>query len=404
MVEAVQLALMVDNRLIEVGSLKSRTLKKEGLKWFASGENKDYLSDEFIVVNSSELYGYKQAAEELHHLAVRAAKYAAERNEWKTLGIPEVAIELIEHSLQNETDLGLIGRFDFAGGMDGVPLKLLEYNADTCSLLPETAIVQQKHWEQEQKYLPGQPFNELIPALTRQFKNILAKHPNKLPRLLISTLGFVEDWLNTDVIALAARNAGFEAIKSVPMDEVTFAPDEGFFVESGPDTFMRFDFWYKFVPWDFIAFEEPELMEILTSIVINDLGVILNPAYTMVLQSKALMQFMYEVAPNHPALLQTSVKELSFPRRHYVRKPVFGRMGENVSYHIGSAEPEYETEGDYGEFPVVYQEIADFNIDEEEHRYQPSIYWTGEAAALCFRRQDDLIIDDDAEFVGSVVE
>ena len=397
-------ALMVDNRLIEVAPLKSRVLKKEGLKWFAAGENKDYLSNDFLVVYRSELEAYKTAAAELHQLAIEAAKFAAERNEWKTLGIPEAAIEFVQYSLEKETDMGLVGRFDFSGGMDGIPLKLLEYNADTCSLLPETAIVQQKHWEQEQKHLPGAPFNELIPALTRQFKKILTQHPQKLPRLLISTLGFEEDWLNTDVIALAARDAGFEAIKSVPLDRVTFSPDEGFFVESGKDTFMRFDFWYKFIPWDFIAFEEPELMDILGSIVLNDIGVIMNPAYTMMLQSKAIMQFMYEMAPNHPALLLTSNKEISFPRRHYVRKPVFGRMGENISYHTGSAEPEYETEGDYGDFPPVFQEIADFNIDEEEHRYQPSVYWTGEAAALCFRRQDDLIIDDDAEFVGSVIE
>ena len=70
----------------------------------------------------------------------------------------------------------------------------------------------------------------------------------------------------------------------------------------------------------------------------------------------------------------------------------------------GEASPKYETEGDYGEYPSIYQEVAAFDIDREGHRYQPSIFWTGEPSALCFRRQDDLIIDDDAEFVGHVIK
>jgi glutathionylspermidine synthase len=132
--------------------------------------------------------------------------------------------------------------------------------------------------------------------------------------------------------------------------------------------------------------------------------VVLNPAYTMLLQSKAIMKFMYELAPNLKYNLKTSFKEGDFPDRRYVRKPMFGRMGDNIAFYDGNRQPEYETEGDYGDYPPVYQELADFNADSEEHRYQPSIFWTGMSSALCFRRQDDLIIDDDAEFVGHVVE
>ena len=393
----------MDSRLINVAPLKSRALKREGLKWFASGDNKDYLANDFVVVHPSELAAYKHAAKELHALGLKAVQLATERGDWKGLGIPDVAIDLIRYSVKNELDINLIGRYDFAGGMDGIPLKLLEFNADTASLMPETAVIQQKHWEQEQGRLPGKPFNDLVSGIARQFNRILTKYPNKSASLLISTLGHTEDWLNTDIIALAAREAGFEIIKSVPLDRVIFSEEEGFFVEVSPENYQQYDFFYKFIPWDFIAFEEPELMGILSAIVQKDLGVVLNPAYTMMLQSKAIMQYMYELEPRNSMLLQTSLKELTFPRRHYVRKPVFGRMGENISFHTGAAEPEYATEGDYGDFHPVYQEIAVFNEDSEEHRYQPSIYWAGEAIGLCFRRQDDLILDDDAEFVGSVI-
>ncbi len=129
----------------------------------------------------------------------------------------------------------------------------------------------------------------------------------------------------------------------------------------------------------------------------------MNPAFSMLLQSKAIMKFMYDLSPRHKNLLKTTFNAPDFYNHKYVRKPIFGRMGENVSFFNGAKRPVYETEGDFGDQDSVYQELADFNEDLEEHRYQPSIYWTGEACALCFRRQDDLILDDDAEFVGHIV-
>ena len=83
-------------------------------------------------------------------------------------------------------------------------------------------------------------------------------------------------------------------------------------------------------------------------------------------------------------------------------KPIFGRMGENIAFYDGATEPEYQTEGDYEDFDKVYQELADFNEDRKEHRYQPSIFYTDEPCGMAIRRQDDLIIDDDAELDDDV--
>jgi len=221
---------------------------------------------------------------------------------------------------------------------------------------------------------------------------------------LLSTLGYEEDRLNCDLIALGAKKAGIQDTQSIALEGITFSDEEGIFVSDGRDEYRRYDFWYKFIPWEFIAFEEPELWKLLDPIIRNKLATVLNPAFSMLLQNKALMQLMYELEPNNPYLLKTTASARDFPNGYYVRKPQYGRMGENIAYHKGSTRPVYETDGDYGDYAPVYQELADFNIDREEHRYQPSIFYTGESSALCFRRQDDLIIDDDAEFVGSVIE
>ena len=142
----------------------------------------------------------------------------------------------------------------------------------------------------------------------------------------------------------------------------------------------------------------------MTEIITKDLATVINPVWTMLLQSKGICKIMYELEPTNPYLLKTSLSATDFPDHKYVRKPLFGRMGENIAYHDGDEKPTYETEGDYDSFPSVYQEIAEFNIDEEDHRYQPSIFFTNKPCGLAFRRQDDLIIDDDAEFVPHTLE
>ena len=56
---------------------------------------------------------------------------------------------------------------------------------------------------------------------------------------------------------------------------------------------------------------------------------VLNPAWTLLLQNKALLAYAWQDNPGHPALLPTTFDpaELPSPTRGYVRKPVFGADG-----------------------------------------------------------------------------
>ena len=395
---------MVDDRLISTLAPTDKFLKKNALSWFLNPENQAYFTAELLAVNPEEVGGFKQAAADLYRLALAAADQIAAKGLWEEAGIPDVAVPLVDHSLKRERNQHLLGRFDFAGGLGLAPLKMLEFNADTCSLLPETDLVQS--WQKEQlgsKYRRYSQFNELMPALIRRFREVLEQYPDKEPAILLSSMGHEEDWLNLEVVALAAKTAGFTEVQQMILDKVIFSPEEGIFVEVGPDNFRRYDFWFKMIPWEFIAYEEPELMNLLTGIVQRDLAVVLNPAFSMLLQSKAIMKFMYDLEPHHPHLLPTTLVRSSLAAGSYVRKPVFGRMGENVSLYLGRERPAASNEGDYGDFPPVFQAFAELDKDEDGDIYQPSVFWSGEASALCFRRQDDLLIDDDAEFIGHIV-
>ena len=395
--------MKIDHRLTKLPPLKKKTIRKVNREWFFTGENEEYWSNTFVSVTNDELDQLKATTESAVLLALRAVTHVAQHHRWSELGIPPHAIPLLEYSLQHERELHLVNRLDFAGGLERVPLKLLEFNADTCSLIPETALLQNLHYRQEQKQLSGEPYDGLFHALVQRFQEILNRKPDKIASLLIAALGHDEDWANCEVIADAARQAGFVEVQLLTLERVIFSREEGIFAQMGPDDFVQYDFFYKFFPWDWIAREEPELLDDLTQIITNDLATVLNPAYSMLLQSKGLLKIMHELEPRAPYLLRAADDPSGFAQRKYVRKPYFGRMGENIQYFDGAKYPLYQTKGDYGEDRMLCQELAYFNVDREDHRYQPSMFYTGTASALCFRRQDDLIIDDDAEFVPNTV-
>lgn len=391
------------NYIINTLPLSKEKIKHLGLGYFITADNSDYLSEDFVMLSSVELGRIIRASAELIDLAHRAARKVIAEDRLKEMGISKNARRLVKYSVERELGHQLVCRLDFAGGLDDVPIKLLEFNADTCTLLPESSIIQNEHYNQEKKSLFAPPYDKLEEGLIQQFRKILDANRDLPKSLLISTMGHPEDWLSSDVVEIAAKKAGFDIVQSMLLERVIFSSEEGIFIEISPEHFEQYHFWYKIVPWEFIADEEPDLMDLLEPIIMNRLAIVINPAYTMLLQSKAIIKVMQEIEPDNPYLLRTEFDPKIFTDNRYISKPIFGRLGENITYHDPSAGIHYTTDGDYDSYKKVYQEIAPFNIDRKGYRYQPSMFWTGEAVSLGIRRQDDPIIDDDAQFVSHTI-
>ncbi|MFT6001101.1 MAG: glutathionylspermidine synthase [Neolewinella sp.] len=392
------LVLLVDNRLTDAPRLKDRWLRKQGLSYYAEGENEEYLADEILSLNSGEATAAMRAGDEAWNLlraCARKSVYLEDR--LQGLGIPDFAIPLLKWSVENEWDNFLVGRFDFAGGLDNLPLKLIEFNADTASLLPETTVLQPEIISKAG--LKPAP-NHLFAALEANARRLGGGR--KDTAIVAAHLGSDDDRHNTEVLARIAIAAKWGRVDNIMLPDLEINPDEGVFHEAKPDRWIHYGTMMKFFPWDFAALEEPDLWEYLAELVMAKKLRVFNPAWTMLLQSKALMAYAWEDNPGHPLLLPTAFDPADLPRPldGYVRKPVFGRMGENIEMVMNGRNVTATTEGDYGKGPVIYQETAPFATDGDKHLYQLSTYQAPQACALCCRRQDDLIIDDDAEFVS----
>ncbi|MEZ4903973.1 MAG: glutathionylspermidine synthase family protein [Spirosomataceae bacterium] len=303
-------------------------LRNVGWEWMLGQDTLPYLTKEVVKVKTFEAEAYYNAANELYEIFTEAAQHAIDHQLWQQMGIPDNLIELIQLTWNDDRHWHLYGRFDLVGGLGRQPIKLIEFNADTATCIPETAIVQWAHLKANNMD-EGKQFNNVYAALVEQFTELRRLNPDMSPSLLISALRDTpEDDTNVAVLGEAAKEAGFD-VEYAYMDEVEFSDTEGIFKQN-PTTkrFEQFDFWFKLVPWEYIAYEEPELTQTLTSIVKARKAVIINPAYTLLFQSKYILKLLWDLYPHHPLLLRTSSQPLADTS---VEKVLFGRGKEPMS-------------------------------------------------------------------------
>jgi glutathionylspermidine synthase len=375
-------------------------LRRLGWEWMLGVDTLPYLTKEVILVRKQEAEEYGNAANQLYEMFIDAGQHVIDNHLFSDLAIPSNLIDLIRFTWEDDRNLQLYGRFDLSGGLSGKPIKLIEFNADTATCIPETAIVQWAHLKTNDLN-DSMQFNTLFETLTSNFRRLKEVNEDLAPTLLISALrDNAEDDTNVTIIGEAAREAGFEVAYRY-IDEVDFSPDEGIFIEHEDGTFSRYNFWFKLVPWEYIAQDEPKLAGILTQIVKNRKAVIVNPAYTLLFQSKGILKVLWDLFPYHPFLLETANKPL--PYKSYVEKVMLGREGANVKIVDNSGKIVQANEGEYGDQKKIYQEYTEFLQDVAGNYYQAGVFFAYEACGLGFRR-GGRILNNTAQFTGHLID
>ena len=378
-----------------------QSLRNAGWDWMLGEDTLPYITDDIVVVSEHEAEKYYEAANELYEMFIEAGQHVLDNNRLTELGIPENLHKLVRYSWDNDKQWHLYGRFDLSGGLDDKPIKLIEFNADTATCIPETAIVQ---WAslKANNLDESQQFNTLYERLVENFRELQRQNPNFTPTLLISTMrDYPEDDTNMQVLGEAAKEAGFEVAFDY-IEEVEFSPIEGIYKQNPTDgSFTRFDYWFKLIPWEYIGWDEPELSDILTNIIINQKAVILNPAYTLLFQSKGILKVLWELFPNHPLLLQTENQVIQ--GKASVEKVLFGREGANVRILSADGYALEKNDGEYFEQNTIFQEYTEFLQDKSGNYYQAGVFFAGEACGLGFRKGGK-IIDNKAQFCGHIIE
>lgn len=390
-------------KLKKIEPLDNGYLESIGFGWHTDLDGSRYIANELVSITQDEAEAFYEATNELYDMYVAAAEYVINNDLFHELGIPFNLVDTIKASWENDVHWHLYGRFDLAGGIDGKPIKLIEFNADTPTSLFETAIIQWAMLKFNNLDEAAQ-FNDVYEALVENFKRLITLEEDTSRfdeyyegwKILFSSIaGSVEDENTTRLLESAARDAGFECDFAF-VDEVSFDDENGIFWNG-----QNWEYWFKLIPWEMIAIDESDLALIIKNIIKNQKAIILNPAYTLLFQSKGIMKILWDLYPNHPLLLESSFEPLKGKKQ--VKKPFLAREGANVSIINSDGSIEIQNDGEYANGKFLYQEFADFAKDENGNSYQAGMFFAFEGCALGFRKGKD-IIDNYSKFVGHIIE
>lgn len=387
-------------RITTLKPFSKEEFERMGLLWHTDPDNTEYVSDELIQISEREADAYYDACNELYDMYVEAASYVIEKNLFYELDIPNSLIDTIVQSFEEDVHWHIYGRFDLAGGLDGTPIKLLEFNADTPTMLYESAAVQYALLKAN-GYDGDSQFNNIYTAISQNFQRLITLSDDVSNfyemyegwKILFSSIrGSTEEERTVKFLQDMAQDAGLQT-DFCYVDEVQLSPTDGIFYN---DT--NFEFWFKFIPWENISIDEPELALVINDIMANQKAILLNPAYTILFQSKRILKILWDLYPNHPLLLETSYELLN---KKQVKKHAFGREGANISILDANGKPITTKDGEYANHKPIYQEFYPLNTHNGSF-YQANVFFAFESCGLGFRKGSE-IIDNYSKFVSHVI-
>jgi len=312
-----------------------KRVEESGWRWH-SGERPYWNECAFYEFSAKEIERLEAATNELEKMTREAARHILDNQLYSRLGIPAGAVPLIERSWKAESP-SLYGRFDLA--YDGVnPPKLLEYNADTPTALREAAVVQ-RGWLQD-CYPKRDQFNALHEKLVALWKDLA------LPggHIDLCSMDDPEDVMTVTYLQDTAQQAGLTT-SIFPVEEIGW--NGSTFV--GPDD-QALGTVFKLYPWAWMVREE-------FGKYLSTVGTVwIEPPWKMLLSNQGLLPVLWTLFPRHPNLLEASFEGPGL-MMSWVKKPLLGREGANVTVHRPGKD-DVQTGGNFGAEGFIYQELA----------------------------------------------
>lgn len=316
------------------------------------------------------------ASEDLHQRYLEAVDWVIGKRCFEPFALPEAAVELICRAWQ-AGEPSLYGRFDFSWNGTGAP-KLLEYNADTPTGLLEASVVQW-HWVSE--VLPhADQFNSLHEKLIARWGEIAKGRVH-----FAAIDGHEEDTGNALYLLDTAHQAGLDS-RYLPIEGIGHDPLRGCFVDLDNEPIRHC---FKLYPWEWLL--QDDFAQHLESSGLR----FQEPAWKLLLSSKAMLPILWRLNPGHPNLLEASF-HADLPGA-YVRKPLYSREGENI--RIVDGQRLLESDGPHAAAPCIYQAYAPLVEVDGAHAVLGCWMIGDSAAGLGIREDASPITRDSSRFV-----
>lgn len=358
-----------------------------------SSDGSNYWSDnvayEFTL---KEIDRIEDATDECHQMCMEIVKDEIKKGDYRFYDFNDLQKEMIEKSWKNN-DPHLYGRFDF--GFDGKNLKMFEYNADTPTSLLEASIVQWD-WLQGVEGIPNRDqFNSIHESLQKRLKEIQELTGKNHLNLVGMNEAGREDWGNLDYLADVAYSVGFN-VHELSVEDIGYNRQTKEFVDLQNNNMGLV---FKLYPSEWLSTSDfaPYVMGSKTTFI--------EPLWKMLLSNKVLTVKLWEKFKGHDLLLPSYMteKEINFGK-DYVKKPILGREGANISYVSGSLDSIKPAKGSehsdlYDLNGFIYQEK--YNMPNFDGMYPVIGSWVvgDKACGIGLREDFTAVTGNDSHFI-----
>lgn len=328
-----------------------RTLEAQGCYYHTIDGQQYWDESKCYEFTSKEVDMIDDVTKELHSMCLMHVEEVVTAGDYFGYDFSDDTIALIEKSWQNQHP-SIYGRFDLGYNVERGQIKLYEYNADTPTSLPETSIFQW-NWLQDIG-IEGDQFNSVDERLKEAFVNFLPSSERNYGRLYFagSQATGHEDWGNLHYLVNCATEAGLDAT-IIPIDQIGWSDVSSCFTDMNNKEILWL---FKLYPWEYIQTEDfGKYIPVSSTLFVE-------PAWKMLLSTKALLPLLWGKNAGHPNLL-AAMPDDDKPITKWIRKPTYGREGANVSEVIFerkvNTEKSTSFNPDYDRSGYVLQEAFD---------------------------------------------
>lgn len=358
-----------------------------------------YVANQLIPLNLGQISALTDAVQLLYQLYTSATDQIIAEQKWKGIDMPYNMLDIINFTWQHKRQhLPLCLRFDLAGGVANLPIKLLACHADNevFDRLFEATILQNHHLKINQ-LAQNAPFET---ALVAQLSHLLAANPQKNATLLLTYFAHQKPSTATrNTLTMVAQKAGF-AIEHKAIEDVILSPTEGMVVDDGWDRYRNFDFCCLLADWEDLAFDHLPLLDSIANLILHKKVVMINPPYTMLWQSVGVQRYLWEWYKFNDLLLPTTLQP---PARYskYMAKPIWGVEGTHTTIFDEKGKVLLSNHEAYPPHSLIYQPLPLSPTDLQGNTYRTAVYYVPNKACTIGFRQGNLLPNPNDKWVGS---
>lgn len=327
-------------------------------------------------ISSQEYTNLQRAAAEIFRIMSKTSQDIITSGDKSMVDILNMTPEITPFILDDASEhVSNIARLDFVKDSNGL-FKLTEINADTPCGIPEAyyanPIAQEifgtADGDPYQNDL-AQPFLELI---EKKFTDA-----GSINIVCAANKSYQEDWANTayirSVVSKAVLNLKQNCSVYIADLPELIVKDDGVYITNIMGKEIRADILYRLHPLELLAEDTADdgypVGKKLMDLANMEKVVLVNPVKSLLLQNKALMAVTRLLADNgyysdfdrfliNNHIPDTSLDPLHFKGRKFIKKPIFGREGCNISIIEPDGTFSYEAE-ESDDCDAVYQEFIE---------------------------------------------